>query len=31
MIKALWSDMGRDDFADPALADAVAVLPIAAN
>ena len=30
MIKALWREMGRDDFADPALADAVAVLPIAA-
>lgn len=30
MIKALWSDMGCDDFADPALADVVAVLPIAA-
>ena len=30
MIKALWSDMRCDDFADPALADAVAVLPIAA-
>ena len=30
MIKAYWRDMGRDDFADPGLVDAVAVLPIAA-
>ena len=30
MIKAVWSEMGRDDFADPRLADAVTVLPIAA-
>ncbi|WP_210200583.1 creatininase family protein [Cohaesibacter celericrescens] len=30
MIKSHWREMGRDDFADPRLAEAVAVLPIAA-
>ncbi|WP_319412902.1 creatininase family protein [uncultured Cohaesibacter sp.] len=30
MIKAFWREMGRDDFADPALGDAVAILPVAA-
>ena len=30
MIKPFWRDMGRDDFADPAIGDAVAVLPVGA-
>ena len=30
MIKQFWREMGRDAFADPAIGEAIAVLPIAA-